>query len=77
MTVLATLAGRAWAAVVSAAVTLGALVLAYARGRASAHQAAELAARRAEQARQEKADDAASAYRRSGGALERLRDGRF
>jgi hypothetical protein len=70
---LSPLAG--WATAAGAA--LLAAIGIYARGRADARRDAELRAHRAEQQRQEKADEAARNYRRDGGAARRLRDGRF
>ena len=61
----------------AAAAVLAAALAIYGRGRADARRAAELEARRAEQKRQERADEAADHYRRDGGAARRLRDGRF
>jgi hypothetical protein len=61
----------------AAAAVLAAALALYGRGRADARRTAELKARRAEQQRQERADEAADHYRRDGGAARRLRDGRF
>jgi hypothetical protein len=75
--VIAALLGRAWSWLAAAGAVLGAAFAIYARGRAAARRDAELGARRAEEKRQEKADDAAREYRRDGGAADRLRHGRF
>ncbi|WP_297856805.1 hypothetical protein [Elioraea sp.] len=71
------LLGRAWSWLAAAGAALAAGLAIYARGRAHAKRDAELRARRTEEKRQEKADEAARDYRRDGGAADRLRDGHF
>jgi uncharacterized membrane protein YdjX (TVP38/TMEM64 family) len=75
--VIGALFGRVWGWLAAAGAVLAAVLTIYARGRADAWRDAELRARRIEEKRQEKADEAAREYRRDGGAADRLRDGRF
>jgi hypothetical protein len=77
MTWLAGLWARLAGGLAAVGAVLAAALALYGRGRADARRTAELKARRAEQRRQERADEAADHYRRDGGAARRLRDGQF